>query len=114
MLDPYQGENSMTASRRRARILAPPVALMTDLALTSCATTRSESGSGGAGGDSNGESSADAIVVGTTDNISRLDPVASYDNGTSQVAHQVYGYLMDAERGAEDPPPVPSLAESGE
>ena len=104
----------MTASRRRARILAPAVALMTGLALTACATTGEESGSEGAGGDSNGESSADAIVVGTTDKITRLDPAASYDNGTSQVARQVYGYLMESEPGAEDPTPVPSLAESGE
>lgn len=104
----------MTASRRRARILAPALALMTGLALTACASTGDESGSDGAGGDSNGESSGDAIVVGTTDKITRLDPAASYDNGTSQVARQVYGYLMESEPGSEDPTPVPSLAESGE
>ncbi|MGO3069609.1 ABC transporter substrate-binding protein [Corynebacterium casei] len=104
----------MTASRRRARILAPALALMTGLALTACASTGDESGSDGAGGDSNGESSGDAIVVGTTDKITRLDPAASYDNGTSQVARQIYGYLMESEPGSEDPTPVPSLAESGE
>ena len=53
-------------------------------------------------------------MVGTTDKITRLDPAASYDNGTSQVARQVYGYLMESEPGSEDPTPVPSLAESGE
>src|SRR5699024_2473984 len=104
----------MTSSRRRARVLAPAFALMTGLALTACASTGEDSSSDNAGGDSGANSSSDAIVVGTTDKITRLDPAASYDNGTSQVARQVYGYLMESEPGSEDPTPVPSLAESGE
>ena len=87
---------------------------MTGLALTACASTGEDSSSDNAGGDSGANSSSDAIVVGTTDKITRLDPAASYDNGTSQVARQVYGYLMESEPGSEDPTPVPSLAESGE
>lgn len=104
----------MTFSRRRAKILAPAFALMTGLALTACASTGEDSGSNDASGDSGAESSSGALVVGTTDKITRLDPAASYDNGTSQVARQVYGYLMESEPGSEDPTPVPSLAERGE
>ena len=92
----------MTSSRRRARVLAPAFALMTGLALTACASTGEDSSSDNAGGDSGANSSSDAIVVGTTDKITRLDPAASYDNGTSQVARQVYGYLMESEPGSED------------
>ncbi|MDY3126560.1 MAG: ABC transporter substrate-binding protein [Corynebacterium sp.] len=100
----------MTRSQRRALILAPAFTLTTGLALTACATTNDSSTSGS----SAGEAAGDAIVIGTTDKITRLDPAASYDNGTSQVARQVYGYLMESEPGAEDPTPQPSLAESGE
>lgn len=97
------------ASSRFTRALAPALALSTGLALTACATTDSEGGDAGAAGDAGA-----GITIGTTDKITKLDPAGSYDNGTSQVARQVYGYLMESEPGSAEGTPVPSLAESGE
>ncbi|WP_293769168.1 ABC transporter substrate-binding protein [uncultured Corynebacterium sp.] len=99
-----------TPPRRVVRVLAPALALATGLALASCAST-SDTGSSASGSDA---ASGSGITIGTTDKVTKLDPAGSYDNGTSSVERQVYGYLMEPLPGDDDPTPVPSLAESGE
>lgn len=103
----------MISSHRKARFAVPAIALSAGLVLSACASTEDSSNGGGEGG-GDAAASGDGIIIGTTDKITKLDPAGSYDNGTSQVARQVYGYLLESEPGAEDGTPVPSLAESAE
>ncbi|MGP5305272.1 ABC transporter substrate-binding protein [Brachybacterium alimentarium] len=77
--------------------------------LSACAQTTDDGGSGGGGGGADG-----ALTVGTTDKATALDPAAAYDNGSSTVWTQVYGYLMNTKIGSEDGKPEPDLAESAE
>ncbi|APX32164.1 peptide ABC transporter substrate-binding protein [Brachybacterium sp. P6-10-X1] len=76
--------------------------------LSACAKT-ADDGGGSGGGDGSG-----ALTVGTTDKVTALDPAAAYDNGSSTVWTQCYGYLMGTSVGSEDGKPEPDLAESGE
>jgi peptide/nickel transport system substrate-binding protein len=95
-------------TRRRTVLLA---AAGLPLLVTACAETSDEgdSGSGGTGG-----GSSDAIATGTTDKVTSLDPAGAYDNGSTVVHTQVYGYLMNTAIGSEDGVPEPDLAESAE
>ncbi|MGP5638790.1 ABC transporter substrate-binding protein [Brachybacterium tyrofermentans] len=77
--------------------------------LSACAKTTDDGGGSGGGGDAEG-----ALTVGTTDKVTALDPAAAYDNGSSTVWTQVYGYLMNTKIGSEDGKPEPDLAESAE
>ncbi|MGW4369351.1 ABC transporter substrate-binding protein [Nocardia takedensis] len=65
-------------------------------------------GSGRTGDDEGGAS----LVVGTTDKIFSLDPVAAYDNGSLVVETQIYSYLLNFAPG--DPTPKPDAAQSCE
>ncbi|UEJ81686.1 ABC transporter substrate-binding protein [Brachybacterium halotolerans subsp. kimchii] len=76
--------------------------------LTACAQTSDDGGDGGGGG------SSDSLTVGTTDKVTALDPAAAYDNGSSTVWTQVYGYLLNTKIGSKDGKPEPDLAESAE
>ncbi len=64
------------------------------------------SGSGSASG------SGDAIIVGTTDKITFIDPAGSYDNGSFAVMNQVYPFLFNSPYGTAEV--TPDIAESGE
>jgi peptide/nickel transport system substrate-binding protein len=64
------------------------------------------SGSGSASG------SGDAIIVGTTDKITFIDPAGSYDNGSFAVMNQVYPFLFNSQYGTAEV--TPDIAESGE
>lgn len=64
------------------------------------------SGSGSASG------SGDAIIVGTTDKITFIDPAGSYDNGSFAVMNQVYPFLFTSQYGTAEV--TPDIAESGE
>ncbi|MGP5125452.1 ABC transporter substrate-binding protein [Brachybacterium tyrofermentans] len=77
--------------------------------LSACAKTTEDGGGSGGGGGAEG-----ALTVGTTDKVTALDPAAAYDNGSSTVWTQVYGYLMNTKIGSEDGKPEPDLAESAE
>lgn len=77
--------------------------------LSACAKTTEDGGGSGGGGAAEG-----ALTVGTTDKVAALDPAAAYDNGSSTVWTQVYGYLMNTSIGSEDGKPEPDLAESAE
>ena len=79
------------------------------LLLTACAKTTESGGSDGGGAGGSG-----ALTVGTTDKVTALDPAAAYDNGSSVVWTQVYGYLLNTKIGSTDGKPEPDLAESAE
>ncbi|WP_422114793.1 ABC transporter substrate-binding protein [Brachybacterium sp. UNK5269] len=78
--------------------------------LTACAQT-TEDGGGSDGGGGGGQ---EALTVGTTDKVTALDPAAAYDNGSSTVWTQVFGYLLNTSIGSEDGVPEPDLAASAE
>ncbi|PWH07307.1 peptide ABC transporter substrate-binding protein [Brachybacterium endophyticum] len=93
------------APRRRSVLLA---LAGVPVLLTACAETSDSGDGGGGGGDS------DSITVGTTDKVTALDPAAAYDNGSSTVWTQVYGYLLNTKIGSKDGKPEPDLAESAD
>ena len=77
--------------------------------LTACAKTAEDGGGSGDGGGGGG-----TMTVGTTDKVTALDPAAAYDNGSSTVWTQCYGYLLGTSIGSEDGRPEPDLAETAE
>lgn len=98
---------AFTAKRRTVLLSLAGVPVL----LTACAQT-TDDGDGGAGDDGGG--GGEALTIGTTDKVTALDPAAAYDNGSSTVWTQVYGYLMNTSIGSEDGVPEPDLAESAE
>ena len=76
--------------------------------LTACAKTAEDGGGSGDGG------GGGTMTVGTTDKVTALDPAAAYDNGSSTVWTQCYGYLLGTSIGSEDGRPEPDLAETAE
>jgi peptide/nickel transport system substrate-binding protein len=64
------------------------------------------------GGSDNGGGGDDALLIGTTDKVTFLDPAASYDNGSFTVMNQVYPFLLNSTPGTADV--VPDIAESAE
>lgn len=62
------------------------------------------------GGDNS--NSGDAIIVGTTDKVTALDPAGSYDNGSFAIMNQVFPFLLNSLPGSSDV--VPDIAESAE
>ena len=70
---------------------------------TSCATT-----SGGAG--PSGSASGGAVIIGTTDKVTSIDPAGEYDNGSGVLVSNVYPYLLAIKAG--DNTPTPEIAES--
>lgn len=63
------------------------------------------------GGDDD-SSGGDTITIGTTEQITALDPAGSYDNGSFSVMNQVYPFLMNTPLGS--PEVQPDIAESAE
>jgi peptide/nickel transport system substrate-binding protein len=92
-------------SGRRMRAATAGIAA-TALALTACGG----SDDGGSGG--GGEGGGDALIIGTTDVITTIDPAGSYDNGSFAVMNQVYPFLMNTSYG--NPDVEPDIAESAE
>lgn len=58
------------------------------LVLSACGSGRTDSGGSG-----------DVVTIGTTDQVTALDPAGSYDNGSLAVMKQVYPFLVDFEPG---------------
>ena len=67
---------------------------------------------GGGNSNDNPDASGDALIVGTTDKVTTLDPAGSYDNGSFGVQNQVYPFLMNTPLGSPDV--EPDIAESAE
>lgn len=66
------------------------------------------------GGSSNDDpdASGEALIVGTTDKVTTLDPAGSYDNGSLAVQTQVFPYLVNTDYNSTEV--VPDLAETAE
>ena len=92
----------MTSASNKKRVLgALAGTAVFALALAGCA----------AGGSSD-SGSGSAIVIGTTDKVTKLDPAGSFDNGSLMLQTQVFGLLMDSKVGTSDV--EPSLAKTAE
>ncbi|WP_406208332.1 ABC transporter substrate-binding protein [Kitasatospora sp. NBC_01560] len=73
------------------------VGTATLVALTACTSARSTTGAGG--------SSAKAITIGTTDQVTGLDPAGSWDAGSGTIESEVYATLLTAKNGSSDVSP---------
>ncbi|MWB99012.1 ABC transporter substrate-binding protein [Agromyces seonyuensis] len=71
------------------------------LALTGCSSSADDENTGD-----------EAIIVGTTDKVTTLDPAGSYDNGSLAVQTQVFPYLLNTDYQSTEV--VPDLAETAE
>lgn len=93
---------SASTNRRRALAFAAGFSAAA-LALTGCTAGGDDEGSDAAGG---------TLTIGTTEQITALDPAGSYDNGSFAVMNQVYPFLMNTPYGSPDV--EPDIAESAE
>ncbi|KQM83672.1 ABC transporter substrate-binding protein [Agromyces sp. Leaf222] len=92
--------SSASITRRRTLIAAAGVSVAA-LALAGC--TASSGGDDTAGG---------TLTIGTTEQVTALDPAGSYDNGSFAVMNQVYPFLLNTPYGSPDV--EPDIAESAE
>lgn len=93
---------SASTNRRRALALAAGFSAAA-LALTGCTA---------GGGDDEGGEAGGTLTIGTTEQITALDPAGSYDNGSFAVMNQVYPFLLNTPYGSPDV--EPDIAESAE
>lgn len=98
----------MTSSRAFCKAMAALGALA--LTLTACTSTTG--GEDTAGGGDTADDAGEALVVGTTDKVTTIDPAGAYDNGSFLVMLQAYPFLMGYEPGTPDV--RPEIAESAE
>ena len=96
---------SRTAVRKHGKKTAA-VAALSVLALTAAACGSGRTDAGGSGDGGGGET----ITVGTTDQVTSLDPAGSYDNGSFMVMNQTYPFLMNFAPGSSEL--APDAAES--
>ncbi|MFC9918858.1 ABC transporter substrate-binding protein [Agromyces binzhouensis] len=92
---------SASTNRRRGLALAAGFSAAA-LALAGCS----------AGGGDEDSSGGGTLTIGTTEQITALDPAGSYDNGSFAVMNQVYPFLMNTPYGSPDV--EPDIAESAE
>jgi peptide/nickel transport system substrate-binding protein len=92
---------SASTNRRRVLVAAAGVSVAA-LALAGCT----------AGGGENTEAAGGTLTIGTTEQVTTLDPAGSYDNGSLAVQTQVFPYLLNTDYQSTDV--VPDLAESAE
>ena len=92
---------SASTNRRRVLIAAAGVSVAA-LALAGCTP----------GGDGSTEAAGGTITIGTTEQVTVLDPAGSYDNGTLAVHTQVFPYLLNTDYQSTEV--QPDLAESAE
>ncbi|KQW05534.1 peptide ABC transporter substrate-binding protein [Leifsonia sp. Root4] len=96
-----------SASTKGKRVLAAAaLSSATALILVGC------SAGGGGGGSTDDAGSGGTITIGTTEQITALDPAGSYDNGSFAVMNQVYPFLLNSPYGSPDV--KPDIAESAE
>jgi len=86
--------SASTTTKRTLGILAGTAAFA--LVLTGCS---------GGNGETGGDTGDGAILVGTTDKVTTLDPAGSYDNGSFAVQNQVFPFLMNSPLGSPDVEP---------
>src|ERR1700759_580642 len=86
----------------RAALRGTSVIVLSLAALTACTSTRSPSGSAPAGDTSR------PLVIGTTDQVTSLDPAGSWDAGSGTIESEVYAPLLNTRNGSSDV--VPDLA----
>src|SRR5215203_2057975 len=92
-----------SASTNRRRGFAAVAGLsVAALALAGCA----------AGDTADDDTSGGTLTIGTTEQITALDPAGSYDNGSFAVMNQVFPFLMNTPYGSPDV--EPDIAESAE
>ncbi len=92
---------------RRRGLVTGAGLVATALVLAACGGSDGDDNSDG--GDSGG---GGALLIGTTDKITTIDPAGSYDNGSFAVMNQVYPFLMNTPYGS--PEVEPDIAESAE
>src|SRR4030095_6086701 len=85
---------SASTNRRRA-LIAVAGASVAALTLAGCTA--------GGGGSTN--AAGGTLTVGTTEQITALDPAGSYDNGSFAVMNQVFPFLMNTPLGSPDVEP---------
>ncbi|WP_433887522.1 ABC transporter substrate-binding protein [Streptomyces sp. CA-111067] len=83
----------------RGALLAGAAALLT---LTACTSAKNDDGPGATG------SAAKALTIGTTDQVTSLDPAGSWDAGSGTVEDEVYATLLTTRNGSSQV--VPNLA----
>jgi peptide/nickel transport system substrate-binding protein len=88
----------MESAMKLRPVLAVAATVAAVAALSGCASTGSSS------------SGANALVVGTTDKLTALDPAGSWDTGSYTVQDQVFGWLLTSKPGKSTP--EPDLAKS--
>lgn len=72
------------------------------MALTACTSTKNDDGSGGGG---TGGTPAKALTIGTTDQVTSLDPAGSWDAGSGTIEDEVYATLLSPRNGSSDVKP---------
>ncbi|MET4159353.1 ABC transporter substrate-binding protein [Agromyces sp. PvR057] len=90
--------SSASTNRRRSLLTVAGVSVAA-LALAGCTA-------------SGGEETGGTLTIGTTEQVTALDPAGSYDNGSFAVMNQVYPFLMNTPYGSPDV--EPDIAESAE
>lgn len=83
-----------SVSKKGWRIAIVAGTAVAALALAGCASGGSSSGGG-----------SSAIVIGTTDKVTFLDPAGSFDQGSTTVQTQVFGELLNSKVGTADVEP---------
>ena len=94
------------SNRRRALAATAGIAAVV-VALAGCSGADDGDDGGNDGGGAGG-----ALVIGTTDKITTIDPAGSYDNGSFAVMNQVFPFLLNTPLGSPDV--EPDIAESAE
>lgn len=81
------------------------VAVAVTAAVTLAACGAGKKDDGGASGSGSGSSGGGSLTIGTTDQVTALDPAGSYDNGSLLLETQIYQFLMDVPVGGKTPQP---------
>jgi peptide/nickel transport system substrate-binding protein len=89
----------MAFSSRGTKVLTLSVAVLTAASLAACGSAKKkQTGSSNAAG-------GKPITIGTTDQVTALDPAGSYDNGSLLLEDNLYQFLMSVPAGKTAPQP---------
>jgi peptide/nickel transport system substrate-binding protein len=90
----------MAFSSRGSKALTLSVAVLTAVSLAACGSAKKTNGSSSGAG-----TSGKPITIGTTDQVTALDPAGSYDNGSLLLEDNLYQFLMSVPAGKTAPEP---------
>ncbi|SNS39085.1 ABC transporter substrate-binding protein [Rhodococcoides kyotonense] len=93
ILSPGNGRSS----QQRKKIVGVAAISVAVLTLAACGSGRTDDGAS-----SSGDGGGDTITVGTTDQVTSIDPAGSYDNGSFMIMNQVYPFLMNFAPGSSE------------